>query len=83
MSVVRRRNASTADFVSARRRTATDAPKFEDNETTIEQLRERLAKTDAYLGTFSAQALEDAKSRQITLPGKSGTVIEVCTRSVP
>jgi uncharacterized protein len=68
------RASDSAKFTLARL-TATDAPKFEDNETTIEQLRERLAKTDAYLGTFSAQALEDAKSRQITLPGKSGIVL--------
>ncbi|AGS23790.1 hypothetical protein NXC12_CH04145 [Rhizobium etli] len=68
------RASDSAKFTLARL-TATDAPKFEDNETTIDQLRERLAKTDAYLGTFSAQALEGAESRQITLPGKSGIVL--------
>ncbi|ABC92731.1 hypothetical conserved protein [Rhizobium etli CFN 42] len=68
------RASDSAKFTLARL-TATDAPKFEDNDTTIDQLRERLAKTDAYLGTFSAQALEGAESRQITLPGKSGIVL--------
>ncbi|ANK93572.1 MULTISPECIES: DUF1993 domain-containing protein [Rhizobium] len=69
------RASDSAKFTLARL-TATDAPKFDDNETTIEQLRERLAKTDAYLTTFSAQALEGAESRQITLPGKSGIVLQ-------
>ncbi|SCB60234.1 hypothetical protein GA0061105_11033 [Rhizobium aethiopicum] len=68
------RASDSAKFTLARL-TATDAPKFEDNETTIEQLRERLAKTDAYLAGISAQALEGAESRQITLPGRSGIVL--------
>ncbi|MBX4907335.1 MULTISPECIES: DUF1993 domain-containing protein [Rhizobium] len=68
------RASDSAKFTLARL-TATEAPKFEDNETTIEQLRERLAKTETYLATFSAQALEGAESRQITLPGKSGIVL--------
>ncbi len=42
------RASDTAKFALARL-TATDAPKFEDNETTFEDLRERLAKTEAYL----------------------------------
>ncbi|WP_064696615.1 DUF1993 domain-containing protein [Rhizobium aegyptiacum] len=68
------RASDGAKFTLARL-TGTDAPKFEDNETTIEQLRERLAKTDAYLAGISAQALEGAESRQITLPGRSGIVL--------
>lgn len=68
------RASDSAKFALARL-TATDAPKFEDNETTLDALRERLAKTEAYLATFSAQALEGAESREITLPGKSGIVL--------
>ncbi|MBX4890571.1 DUF1993 domain-containing protein [Rhizobium bangladeshense] len=68
------RASDSAKFTLARL-TATDAPKFDDNETTIEQLRERLAKTEAYLAGFSSEALEGAESRQITLPGKSGAVL--------
>ncbi|MBX4869056.1 DUF1993 domain-containing protein [Rhizobium bangladeshense] len=68
------RASDSAKFTLARL-TATDAPKFDDNETTIEQLRERLAKTEAYLASFSSEALEGAESRQITLPGKSGAVL--------
>ncbi|TLX05691.1 DUF1993 domain-containing protein [Rhizobium sp. MHM7A] len=68
------RASDSAKFTLARL-TATDAPKFDDNETTIEQLRERLAKTEAYLASFSSEALEGVESRQITLPGKSGAVL--------
>lgn len=68
------RASDTAKFALARL-TATDAPKFDDNETTFDDLRERLAKTEAYLGAFSAQALEGTQTRQITLPGKSGIIM--------
>ncbi|MBX4977132.1 DUF1993 domain-containing protein [Rhizobium lentis] len=67
--------ASDSTKFALARLTATDAPKFEDNETTIDELRERLAKTDAYLAGFTADALEGTESRQITLPGKSGIVL--------
>ncbi|MBY3037732.1 MULTISPECIES: DUF1993 domain-containing protein [Rhizobium] len=68
------RASDTAKFALARL-TTTDAPKFEDNETTFDNLRERLAKTEAYLAGFSAEALEGTETRQITLPGKSGIVL--------
>ncbi|OWV71364.1 hypothetical protein ATY77_12595 [Rhizobium sp. R634] len=68
------RASDTAKFALSRL-TATEAPKFEDNEKTIEELRERLAKTEAYLAGFSAEALDGAESREITLPGKSGIVL--------
>lgn len=61
------RATDSAKFALARL-TATDAPKFEDNETTLDDLRERLAKTEAYLAGFSAQALEGTETRQITMP---------------
>ena len=58
------RATDSAKFTLARL-TATDAPKFEDNETTLDDLRERLAKTEAYLAGFSADALEGTETRQI------------------
>jgi len=58
------RATDSAKFTLARL-TATDAPKFEDNETTLDDLRERLAKTEAYLAGFSAEALEGTETRQI------------------
>ena len=68
------RASDSAKFTLARL-TATEAPKFEDNEKTFDELRERLEKTEAYLASFSAEALEGTESRQITLPGKSGIVL--------
>ncbi|CAN7530565.1 DUF1993 domain-containing protein [Rhizobium sp. LjRoot258] len=52
------------------RLTGSEAPKFEDNEVTITQLRERVAKTEAYLATVEPAALEGTEAREITLsPG--------------
>ena len=56
----------------ARRGTArlagTEAPKVEDNETTIAQLKERIAKTVAYLKTLDRQAIDASAERDITFP---------------
>lgn len=57
-----------AKFTLARL-TGTEAPKFEDSEVTIADLRERLAKTESYLTSFSAEALEGTENREIMLPG--------------
>lgn len=76
------RASDTAKFALARL-TATDAPKFEDNETTFDDLRERLAKTEAYLAGFSAQALEGTETRQITLPGRAVSYCQVTNISPP
>jgi uncharacterized protein len=45
-----------------------EPPKFEDNETTIDQLKERLAKTVAYLKTLDAKAIDASSDREITFP---------------
>jgi uncharacterized protein len=45
-----------------------EPPKFEDNETTLEQLKERLAKTVAFLKTIDTKAIDAAADRQITFP---------------
>jgi hypothetical protein len=45
-----------------------EPPKFEDNETTIDQLKERLAKTLAYLKTLDAKAIDASVDRDITFP---------------
>jgi hypothetical protein len=45
-----------------------DPPKFEDNETTFEQLKERLAKTVAFLKTLDAKAIDASADREITFP---------------
>ncbi len=52
----------------AARLAGVEAPKFEDNETTIDALKERIAKTVAFLATLDTQALDGAADKEITFP---------------
>jgi hypothetical protein len=45
-----------------------EAPRFEDNETTIDQLKERIAKTLAYLKTLDTKQIDGSAGREITFP---------------
>src|SRR5450631_964605 len=45
-----------------------EPPKFEDNETTLDQLKERLTKTAAYLKTLDTKAIDASADREITFP---------------
>ncbi|HEY5380133.1 MAG TPA: DUF1993 domain-containing protein [Pseudolabrys sp.] len=45
-----------------------EAPKFEDNEKTVEELKERLAKTLAYIKTLDAKAIDASADRDISFP---------------
>ena len=45
-----------------------EPPVFEDNETTLEQLRERIGKTLAYLDTVSARDIDGSEEREIVIP---------------
>jgi hypothetical protein len=45
-----------------------EAPRYEDNETTIEQLKARLAKTVAYLKTLDRKQIDSSADREITFP---------------
>lgn len=45
-----------------------EPPKFEDNETTIDQLKERLGKTVAFFKTLDAKAIDASADREITFP---------------
>ncbi|MBV9347649.1 MAG: DUF1993 domain-containing protein [Pseudolabrys sp.] len=45
-----------------------DPPKFEDNETTVAQLKERIAKTIAFVKSLDAKAIDGAGGRAITFP---------------
>ncbi len=45
-----------------------EPPKYDDNEKSIEEIRERLKKTIAYLGTFKADDFRGAEDRRVTLP---------------
>jgi hypothetical protein len=52
----------------AARLAGVEPPKFEDNETSIEQLKERIAKTVAFLKTLDAKAMDASTEREITFP---------------
>jgi uncharacterized protein len=51
-----------------------DPPRFEDNETTFEQLRTRLARTIDYLKSVPASALEGSETRDIKVPAGERTL---------
>ena len=45
-----------------------EPPRYEDNETTIEQLRARIAKTVAYVKTLDPKKIDGSADREITFP---------------
>jgi hypothetical protein len=47
---------------------AIEAPKFEDNETSFAELKERIAKTLAWLATVPASAIDGREEMDITFP---------------
>ena len=51
-----------------------EPPRFEDNETSIEQLRARIARTVDFLKSVPASALEGAETRDIKLPAGERTL---------
>jgi hypothetical protein len=57
------------------RLTGVEAPKFEDNETTIAELRARLAKTEAYLATIALDALDGTETREVVIAPGGNKVI--------
>jgi uncharacterized protein len=51
-----------------------EAPKFDDTETTIDQLRERIAKTIAFIDSVSANKLDGTEDKDVTFPaGAAGS----------
>lgn len=45
-----------------------EAPRFEDNETTIDQLKDRIARTLAYLKTLDPTKIDGSSEAEITFP---------------
>ncbi len=45
-----------------------EPPKVEDNETTIDQLKQRLANTLSYIKTLDTKAIDASAEREITFP---------------
>lgn len=52
----------------AARLAGTEAPKVEDNETTIAQLKDRIAKTVAYIKTLDRKAIDGSAEKEIVFP---------------
>ena len=52
----------------AARLAGVEPPRYEDNETTIPQLKARLAKTVAYLKTLDQKQIDNAVDREIIFP---------------
>jgi uncharacterized protein len=59
---------------SVARLAAQEPPRFEDNESTIEQLRARLARTIDFLKSVPASALEGSETRDIKVPAGERTL---------
>ncbi len=53
---------------STARLTGQNAPQFENDEKTLEQLKARIAKTLKYVESVRADAFEGAEDRKITIP---------------
>ena len=66
----------TSDFAknSMARLAGIDPPKFDDNETTMDDLVARVKKTLDYLTTVSAPALEGSETRDIKIPLRDRTL---------
>jgi hypothetical protein len=66
----------TSDFAknSMARLAGIEAPKFEDNETTFDELVARVKKTLEYIGTVPAAAVDGSEDRDIKIPLRDRTV---------
>jgi hypothetical protein len=57
---------------AAARLSATEVPKFEDNETTIAELKARIAKTLAFVNSVDAAKFGGSEDRDVTLQTRTG-----------
>jgi hypothetical protein len=51
-----------------------DAPKFEDNETSLAELKARVTKTLDFIQSVPAAALEGTEAKDVTVPRRSGSL---------
>jgi uncharacterized protein len=66
----------TSDFAknSMARLAGIDPPKFDDSETTMDDLVARVTKTLDYIGTVSVAALEGSETRDVKIPLRDRTL---------
>lgn len=50
-----------------------EAPRHEDNETSLDQLRERIAKTIAFVESVAPEQFEGSETREVMVPQRSGS----------
>jgi len=51
-----------------------EAPKFEDNETTFDQLRERIRKTIDYVQSVPPAQIDGTEDKDVAIPRRDGTL---------
>lgn len=54
-----------------------DNPKFEDNETTMAELRARIARTIDYVGSVPASAVDGSETRGVSIPRRDREPLEL------
>lgn len=64
--------ACDAAKLSVARLAGVDAPKFEDNEASIAELKARIRKTIDFLGTVAAERVDGSEQREISVPRRDG-----------
>jgi uncharacterized protein len=52
-----------------------ESPRFEDNESTVAELRDRIAKTIAYVNSIPAAQIDGSEDRDITIPRREGSTV--------
>jgi len=67
--------ASDAAKFGVARLAGVEAPKFEDDETTLAELRERIRKTIDYVQSVPADKINGSEERDITVPRRDGPMI--------
>jgi hypothetical protein len=65
--------AADAAKLGIARLAAVDAPKYEDDETTIEALKARIEKTRAFIASVPRERFEGAESRRVEVPTRAQT----------
>ncbi|HJV62122.1 MAG TPA: DUF1993 domain-containing protein [Albitalea sp.] len=66
--------ASDAAKFGAARLAGVEAPKFEDTESTLAELRERIRKTIDYVKSIPAAQIDGSDDRDITVPRRDGAL---------
>jgi uncharacterized protein len=51
-----------------------ESPKFEDNETTLAELRERITKTVAYVQSVPAAQIDGTEAKDVVVPRRDGSM---------